>query len=223
MELVEQRVEEFWQGVRITSVRAEELRTVLATGLDDARADAEQQKHLQQSRIAKLVIERKKLLDAYYQGAVPMDLLGSEQDRISTAMDNAQRRLDESSLAFDGVEQTLNKAIGWASELPEAYRYANDKVRRGLNQAVFTRLMVCEDGVTAYEYTDGMDVFLERNPRVVPMPERFENIDLQDRNPFRFSFEKLQNYIGIAFAQGLDVMHLVEVSGLEPPTSTLRT
>lgn len=223
VELVEQRVEEFWQGVRITSVRAEELRSVLASGLDDARADAEQQKHLQQSRIAKLVIERKKLLDAYYQGAVPMDLLGSEQDRISTAMDNALRQLDESSLAFDGVEQTLNKAIGWASELPEAYRYANDKVRRGLNQAVFTRLMVCEDGVTAYEYTDGMDVFLERNPRVVPIPERFENIDLQDRNPFRFSFEKLQNYIGIAFAQGLDVMHLVEVSGLEPPTSTMRT
>jgi hypothetical protein len=83
--------------------------------------------------------------------------------------------------------------------------------------------MVCEDGVTAYEYTDGMDVFLERNPRVVPMPERFENIDLQDKKSFRFSFEKLQNYIGIAFAQGLDVMHLVEVKGFEPSTSTLRT
>ena len=223
VELVEERVEEFWQGVRITPERAKELRTVLANDLDDARADAEREKHLQQSRIAQLVIERKKLLDAYYQGAVPMDLLGSEQDRISTAMDNAQRRLDESSLAFDGVEQTLNKAIGWASELPEAYRYANDKVRRGLNQAVFTRLMVFEDGVTAYEYTDGMEFFLEQNPQVVPMAGQFKNIDLQDEKPSRFSIEKLQNYIGSAFAQGLDVIHLVEVSGLEPPTSTLRT
>ena len=64
--------------------------------------------------------------------------------------------------------------------------------------------MVREDGVKAYDYTDGMDVFLERNSRVVPTPERFENIDLQDKKPFRFSFEKLQNYIGIALTQGLD-------------------
>ena len=121
-------------------------------------------------------------------------------------------------MAFDGVEQTLNKAIGWASELPEAYRYANDKVRRGLNQAVFTRLMVFEDGVTAYEYTEGMEVFLERNPKVVPMPEQFKNSDLQDEKPSRFSFGNLQNYIGSAFAQGLDVIHLVEViRGLSNP------
>ncbi len=223
VELVEQRVEEFWKGVRITPERAEELRTILSNGLDDARADTEREKHLQQSRIAKLVIERKKLLDAYYHGAISMDLLGSEQDRINNAMDDAQRRLDKSSLAFDGIEQTLNQIIGWASDLPEAYRFANDKIRRGLNQAVFTRLMVFEDGVAAYEYTDGMEVFLEGNLRVVPMPERFENIGLQDAKSSKVSLGGLRKCIGVAFAWGLDVIHLVEVSGLEPPTSTMRT
>ena len=221
VELVEERVEKFWQGVRITPERVEELRTVLADGLEDARADAEREKRLQQSRITKLVTERKKLLDAYYHGAVPMDLLGSEQDRIGAAMDHAQRRLDESNKEFDGVEHTLNQAIGWASSLPEAYRFANDKIRRQLNQAVFRRLMLFEDGVTAYEYTDGMEVLLEGNPQVVPMPERFEGTALRDAKPSKFSLGGLGNHIGIAFAQGLDVIHLVGAKGLEPPTCWL--
>ncbi len=76
--------------MRITPERAEELCTVLTDGLEDARADAEREKRLQQFRIAKLVIERIKLLDTYYFGAVPMDLLGSEEDRIGAVpMDHA--------------------------------------------------------------------------------------------------------------------------------------
>lgn len=110
------------------------------------------------------------MLDACYAGAVPMDLGHSEQERISHAMVQAQKRLDDSSQEFGDIELKLNRAIGWAADLPQAYKFACDKVRRRLNQAVFTRLMVFEDGVAAFEYTEGMDLLIQNNPKVVAMP-----------------------------------------------------
>jgi hypothetical protein len=39
--------------------------------------------------------------------------------------------------------------------------------RNRFNQAVFKELKVCEEGVTAYTYTEGMELLLEDGPRVV--------------------------------------------------------
>ncbi len=221
VELVEQRVEEFWQDVRITPERSEELRAVLKEGLADTRADAEREQRLQKRRIEQLTTERKKLLDAYYVGAVPMDLLHSEQERISSAMTQAQKRLDDSSQEFGNIELKLNRAIGWAADLPQAYKFAGNSVRRRLNQAVFTRLMVFEDGVAAYEYTEGMGLLLQNNPRVVAMPMRHDEVRVYESiRSSDLIAEGSNNNSSAGFFNdvGLNVPHLVEVMGLEPTT-----
>jgi hypothetical protein len=48
----------------------------------------------QRRRLAKLKEEREKLLHAYYAGAVPVDLLRSEQDRLTSETRQAERHLE---------------------------------------------------------------------------------------------------------------------------------
>ena len=161
IDVLEQVVEEFWQGVRMNPKRGAELDAVVREDLSGAREEATRERNLQQRRLQQFDTERKKLLDAYYAGAVPMDLLRSEQSRIGTEILNAKKRMELASRAFDDIDLTVRRAIRWASNLPEAYVAADDKLRRQLNQAVFKRLLVWEGGVAAYEYTEGMELLFE--------------------------------------------------------------
>jgi len=203
--------------------RAEELRSVLRDGLLEVRKEAETDQDIQQRRIQQFNGERKKLLDAYYSGAVPMDLMRSEQDRIATALKAAEQRLANAAKVFDGVEVTLERAIGWACDLPRAYRAADEHGRRRLNQAVFKRLWVFDDGIASYEFTDGMEILFERRPVVVPVPPRAIGVPRQHEPYIR----RTMSNDGPFFDRGLNVVHLVEVmrglsNPLNPASSLIR-
>ena len=47
----------------------------------------------QRRRIQRLKDERKKLLDGYYAGAIPLEVLKTEQDRVGQGLAQAEGRL----------------------------------------------------------------------------------------------------------------------------------
>jgi hypothetical protein len=75
------------------------------------RTQAEQEAARQQRRLAKLTDERTKLLHAYYQNAIPLDLLHQEQERISTQTANAEAQLQTAHRSATDVQATLQKAL----------------------------------------------------------------------------------------------------------------
>ena len=91
VEFVEQLVEDFWQSVQISLERAEELRSVLRDGLAGARTEAETDRAVPAAPNPALAEERRKLLDAYYGKALPMDLnaIRTESDH---SRDEGRRR-----------------------------------------------------------------------------------------------------------------------------------
>ena len=70
------------------------MREKLDQAFAGMRDHAEQEAARQSRRLAKLRAEREKLLHAYYAGAVPVDLLRQEQDRLAG---ESPRRSDTSS------------------------------------------------------------------------------------------------------------------------------
>jgi DNA invertase Pin-like site-specific DNA recombinase len=222
VDVVESLVERFWQSVRMSAERADELRSVLRDGLADARAEAEKDRAIQERRTQQLTEERKKLLDAYYGGAIPMELMRSEQDRITQELKIVKERLTRASRMSDQVEVTLEKAIRWARDLPRAYQAADDHGRRQLNQAVFKCLWVFEDGIAAYEFTEGVEILFERRPTITPVPPRAGCVGHDQE---RFAYPTKPNP-GHLHARGLNVAHVVEVAGIEratPPRSIRRS
>jgi site-specific DNA recombinase len=93
----------------------------------------------------KLERERQKLLEAHYAGAVPIDLLGREQERISRSLLKIANQLAATSLEFEAVERNLQLALDLTVDCGAAYRDAPEHIKRMFNQAFFAKILVIQD------------------------------------------------------------------------------
>ena len=207
------------------------IRRVLAENLDQERAEAEADRRVLQRRIQRLKDERQKLLDGYYAGAIPVDLLKSEQERIGRGTADTEKALRKLSVKFDRVEEIITRAMAWVDSLHLAYLAADEQVRRLLNQSIFKRVFIGPDGVVRVEYTDGIvDLVVEDGQELVEQVGEASadkvvavgEADEGHRNEIRPG-RRTRAYHRMSADHGWNVKRLVEVSGLEPPTSTLRT
>ena len=113
------------------------------------RADAAQRELLTR-RLAKAEAQRRKLLDAYYAGAIDVPTLKIEQARIGADIDAAKYRLGDLDANLGEWQEILELAATLATRCGDAYRMANDRTRRQFNAAVLERLDV-KDGRLCHE------------------------------------------------------------------------
>jgi site-specific DNA recombinase len=108
---VEKKLEEHYQRIQLDSdfrIKVEkmirdELRTV------HVQVEAEQ-KDLKRER-EKLERQRNKLMEAHYAGAIPVDLLGREQERIAKALQSIGSKIEATKIKFEVVEKNLQQAL----------------------------------------------------------------------------------------------------------------
>jgi DNA invertase Pin-like site-specific DNA recombinase len=154
VDLIETAVERVYGDVRMPRKQTERIRAKLNKAMAGMREQAEAEATRQRKRLAKLGEEREKLLHAYYAGAVPVDLLRSEQDRLATEVGQAERHLETAEAAFSDVEDTLGKALDLLADCQRAYLAAPGHLRRQWNQALFERLIVHDEDIQATEIAE---------------------------------------------------------------------
>lgn len=157
---VEGAIEAYYATVRLPEKEVTVLRTFLGDELSKLRAEADREKAAQTRRLSRLQAERKKLLDAHLADAVPLDLLKSEQERITTAIADIEGHLTEISGDFKKAETNLDRALSLVGECEAAYRSATDTVRRRFNLAFFERLLIDDDYNVTGELAEPFDVLL---------------------------------------------------------------
>ena len=125
------------------------FRAEVRRDLAQLQARGEREAKRQHARIAKLEGQRSKLLQAHYADAIPLELLKSEQARITRELAAAERQLAESQLAFADIEETFEQVVALASDCERLYRLMPPPVRRQLNQVFFEQIFVDEGEVGA--------------------------------------------------------------------------
>ena len=93
--------------------------------------------------------ERVRLLQAHYAGAIPLDLLKTEQDRIARQLSAIEDRLAATDVEVDRFESALQAELDYATNWSKGYMRAGQHERRLFNQAFFTRFEVKDDAVTS--------------------------------------------------------------------------
>nr|BFF20313.1 hypothetical protein GCM10025730_38340 [Promicromonospora thailandica] len=159
---LEELVEDYWATVRL----APELRDAIEAGLKleiaAHRKEAEdEQRHLAAEKI-KLNNQRKKLLDAIYTGAVPMDLIAGEQQRITDQLTAIEARLNAAATTLNVINANLARALDLARDCYAAYVEAEPRLRRLFNQAFFTHLYIDEASIQG-EYAEPFATLLADN------------------------------------------------------------
>jgi hypothetical protein len=97
--------------------------------------------------LRKLGDEQQKLLAAHYAEAIPLDLLKTEQERITTEIATAEGRPAAAATDFQTAKTNLERALTRIGDCQLAYREASPAMRRQFNLAFFRQLLVDdEDG-----------------------------------------------------------------------------
>lgn len=103
-------------------------------------------------QLQRVETERRKLLDAYYAGAVDVVTLRTEQERIGREARSFQDRLTSVGASLEEWQEVLGTAIRFASDCAGAYRRADDRIRTQFNAAVFEELLVRDGRVAEARY-----------------------------------------------------------------------
>lgn len=91
---------------------------------------------------AQLENKRKKLLEAHYSDAIPLDLLKSEQQKIAKELAAIEHELKMHNMTFEQIRNNLKLTLDIVENCGEAYRNASDTIKRLMNQAIFDKFYI---------------------------------------------------------------------------------
>ena len=151
--VIEERVADLWRTIQLPEDVRGALRRNVMDLVDRTQVEQAHEVQRQTDALAKLDQERERLLRAHLEGAVPVDLLKREQKRIAKEMAAADRTLARLNTELGAVEQGLNQALKLVSDCHRLYEQAPHHVKRQLNQAVFERIFVEDEGVPTASLT----------------------------------------------------------------------
>ena len=139
---VEARVAELYQQIRLSSDDRREIERYLRAEFAHIQANRQQDIQRLTTRQQQLEDQRHKLLEAHYEGAIPLDLLKKEQDQLTSSILAIQRELDGYTADAALVEQHLTQALDLLEDCQRLYLAVPDRLKKLLNQVFFERILV---------------------------------------------------------------------------------
>ncbi|WP_204693292.1 recombinase family protein [Geodermatophilus bullaregiensis] len=227
IDVVEDLVEQEYQTIRLDAAAAAELQRLLRQEFRAANEQLVAERARQQHRREQLQAEREKLLQAFYAGALPLDLLRSEQERISRELAIAAAYLQDADERLQRVLGTLDDALALAQDCYRAYALAEPKLRRQFNQVFFAKLLVFDDESVNRELAEPFRLLLAPE---VQRDLRLRSITIAELQALshgwqttarRPSASRQNEPLTASAVRGSRNNYLVELRGLEPLTPTL--
>ncbi len=217
---VERHVVDYYKSLALPPELRETLQTALTEQLKQITTESRVEKQELERQQRTLEDKRKKLLEAHYASAIPLDLFKSEQASIARTMATIGERLESFDATATELADYLDAALSLAQDCYEAYRRGTPQQRRMINQAMFERLYIHDDadvdGVLAEPFNALLDAeTLAIAARHDPAKRALEN--RKTRLPP--DGENRVHRLG----QGSKEPVMVELRGIEPLTFSLRT
>jgi predicted nucleic acid-binding Zn-ribbon protein len=114
---VEASVADWWTRVQLSEARIAGIREQVMAELAHRQSSNHRELEQQQKRIKTLQGQQLKLMEARYADAIPLDLLKSEQERISHELAGAQQVIERCSTEINAVLRVVEEALLLASDL----------------------------------------------------------------------------------------------------------
>ena len=222
--IIEELIEDEYRTLALSPELRDAVEDLILEDFDALEGASEgERKELAQQRV-ELVAQRQKLLDAHYAGAIPIDLLKTEQERIGSQLDRIQAHMETVDANFEEARALFADALDLTRDCHAAYLEANENMRRLFNQAFFTKIYIDEDHETREQtvrvaYSQPFDDLLAR--RVPAQVHQQFQAQIQTSRPETRAGGSVTTHV--VEGQGCPPSTLVELRGFEPLTFSLRT
>ncbi len=235
VDLVEELIEDEYATIALSPELRDQTEALILDDFDKLHADSSKDRRTAERRQSKLLAERDKLLQAHYAGAVPLDLLKTEQDRIAGQLAAVQQSLNTAQANYDHMRTTLADCLDLTRDCHAAYLQADDNTRRTFNQAFFSKIYIDEDDTSRQRsiHVDYNEPFNQLLNRLVPAHEH-RTMQEKQRAMAKTQHAQTANHASsgattpggnsrVAEVQGSHTDTLVELRGFEPLTPSMRT
>ncbi len=155
---LEAHVEQLYEKIELPKSWRKRLREELEAEITARQHRNAAEREFLTRKLAKADTERRKLLDAYYAGAIDVTTLKTEQARIATDVRGAEERLAAVDAHLAEWQEILETAMRFATNCAKAYARASAPTRRRFNQAVFTRIDVRDGKIADIGYHPPFDL-----------------------------------------------------------------
>ena len=144
---VDARIADLYHHIHITPEDRQAIEKYLRLELDHIYA--RQHTHTQQltTQARKLKTQQAKLLEAHYADAIPLDLLKTEQARLTRELDQITRELATLTADRERVEQHLTEALALLEHCHHLYTHPDTppSLKKLLNTIFFTEILINPD------------------------------------------------------------------------------
>ena len=227
VDLIEELIDEEYRTIALSPDLRDSIEELILEDFDTLQEAASVERRDLEAQRTTLTAQRQKLLDAHYAGAIPLDLLKTEQDRIATQLAHISQQLDAASGSYEQARQTLADCLDLTRDCHTAYLQATDPTRRLFNQAFFSKIYIDEDDDTRQRTVrvDYNPPFGELLARLVPARvhhQLHEEQQGQQKARRETPAGSATPGPGIYQVQGSHTDTLVELRGFEPLTPSMR-
>lgn len=208
---IEDAVLDYYKTVRLPQETAQQIREAISSEFERQRKQAKREVKRQQARLVKLQDQRRKLLHAHLEGAVPVDLLKEEQQRIGREIRQAEQLIARYDLEFEKIAVALQQALDLAVNCHWVYQHATPQVRRILNQALFEKLILEDSQVVDAILAEPFASLLGQNLAIPASQEDPEDSTSPDPQSVDTKNRSL-----VSLGRGSNVFQMAEEEGFEP-------
>jgi site-specific DNA recombinase len=227
VDLVENAVEDHYATVSLTETERDEVRQAISNDLGERVATAKQEIDRCRGVLREIREQERKLLTMHYEDRITSELFDDEQARLRLRRQDAEALIARLNLSYGDIAVTLDYALGIVGDdLHELYLRVDDSIRRLINQALFNALFVCDEAITDAELAgpfaelrdlrDAIHGVLRATPNPMPASVLANTMPPNARAPVPWREREPLDVGSISEV-------LVELGGLEPPTSWVRS
>jgi len=223
--LIEELIEDEYRTIALSPQLRDDIEDLVLEDFESLQAAAAGERQQMEQQRIELNGKRQKLLDAHYAGAIPIDLLKTEQDRIASQLMRIQEGLSAADANYEQARATLADTLDLTRDCHAAYLEANDQTRRLFNQAFFAKIYIDEDDETRertvrVDYNQPFDDLLSR---LVPARIHHDLAQEETAHGADPVGDSSASDPRIAEVEGSHTNTLVELRGLEPLTYWMQT
>ncbi|MCH4161081.1 MAG: recombinase family protein, partial [Bifidobacterium sp.] len=139
---IEAAVEECYKRIQIPPHIVEALRQLITAEFDRLHETSKRERGTYLAERDDLNDRRTKLLHAHLEGAVPLDLMKEEQDKIARRLAFLDAQIQAGDIEYDQAKAHLDDYLKLAGDCHQLYMSIDDSLRRVANQAFFEKLYV---------------------------------------------------------------------------------
>jgi site-specific DNA recombinase len=220
VEDVEDEILKYYATLKLTTDFIDAVRSTLNTTVAAESQSARLLRKELSKQLAKLDRQEENLLDLAADEGLPQAKLRERLRRIRRKRESLERGLADSEKSLAVGVQLYEAALSLLTDPYELYRQAGPNQRRLLNQALFEKLYIDDGRVTAEELAEPFRELVQAQRAV--LSDQDDTASGWD-TPATGRESETDLFVAAIFGGGSNSPFLVEVMGLEPTTSTLRT